>query len=40
MKKVFWFDVETTGTDPKIHGIIEFAYRWSSLFLLKAGADE
>jgi len=25
MKKVFWFDVETTGTDPKIHGIIEFA---------------
>jgi len=25
LKKVFWFDVETTGLDPKIHGIIEFA---------------
>lgn len=25
MKKVLWFDVETTGTDPSRHGIIQFA---------------
>lgn len=24
-KKIFWFDVETTGTDPKIHGIVQLA---------------
>lgn len=25
MKKVLWFDLETTGTDPDRHGIIQFA---------------
>jgi DNA polymerase-3 subunit epsilon len=25
MKKVLWFDLETTGTNPDIHGIIQFA---------------
>lgn len=24
-KKIFWFDTETTGTDPKIHGIVQLA---------------
>lgn len=26
MRKVLWFDVETTGTDPKIHDIIQLAF--------------